>query len=148
MSYNMSGEPSNETLKAMIDDMQKRSDERHLDYKEERKEIKNMLQEINGSLKKLSDDHVNTEKNLALLLEWSVEAKKAIESNSAGVSALQKRDYMVMGGVAVVMAIGGFFLTLFIRDLKHSILEESSKQTYDTVNLVFDERVEKTLKTK
>lgn len=144
----MSGEPSNETLKAMIDDMQKRSDERHLDYKEERKEIKNMLQEINGSLKKLSDDHVNTEKNLALLLEWSVEAKKAIESNSAGVSALQKRDYMVMGGVAVVMAIGGFFITLFIRDLKHSILEESSKQTYDTVNLVFDERVEKTLKTK
>ncbi len=144
----MSGEPSNETLKAMIDDMQKRSDERHLDYKEERKEIKNMLQEINVSLKKLSDDHANTEKNLALLLDWSVEAKKAIESNSSSVSALQKRDYMVMGGVAVVMAIGGFFFTLFIKDLKNSILEESDKRTYNTVNLVFDERVDKVLKAK
>ena len=142
----MPGEPSNETLKSMIDDMQKRSDERHLDYKEERNEIKKMLQEINTSLKKLSEDHVTTEKNLALLLDWSVEAKKAIESNSASVSALQKRDYMVMGGVAVVMAIGGLLITLFVRDLKNSILKESNVQTYDTVNRVFDERVEKVLK--
>lgn len=67
----MSGEPSNETLKSMIDDMQKRSDDRHLDYKEERKEIKNMLEEINKSLKKLSEDHTNTEKNLEALFLWS-----------------------------------------------------------------------------
>lgn len=130
----------------MIDDMQKRSDERHADYKEERNEIKKMLQEINTSLKKLSEDHANTEKNLTLLLEWSTEAKKAIESNSADVSTLQKRDYMVMGGVAVILACGVWVLSLWEKNLRKDILEENGKQSYEVFNRVYDERVQKTIK--
>lgn len=144
----MSGEPSNETLKSMIDDMQKRSDERHLDYKEERNEIKKMLQEINTSIKKLSDGHAETRQDLALLLEWSAEAKKAIESNSTNIAFLNKKLYIGVGIITVVIACGAWVLTLWEKNLRNDILKENGKQTYETVNQVFDERVEKVLKAK
>lgn len=144
----MSGEPSNETLKSMIDDMQKRSDERHLDYKEERNEIKKMLQEINTSLKKLSEEHAETKQNLALLLEWSGDAKKAIESNSSSISFLNKKLYIGIGVITVVIACGAWVLNLWERNLRRDSLEENGKQTYEIVNQVLDERVEKVIKAK
>jgi len=145
-SYSMSGEPSNETLKSMIDDIRRDSETRHADYKEERKEIKIMLQEINVSLKKLSEDHASTKENLASLLTWSVEAKKAIESNSSNIGQLQRKQWIVIGGAAVVLACGVWVLTLWEKNLRRDILEENGKQTYEVFNKVYDERVDKTLK--
>lgn len=124
----MSGEPSNETLKSMIDDIRKASDERHGDYKEERKQTERMLKDISDTVNKIKDNHAETEKNLALLLDWSVEAKKVIESNSTSIGQLQKRDYMVMGAFFVLSAIGVTFVTLFIKDIVREVVAEEKEE--------------------
>jgi hypothetical protein len=125
----MSGEPSNETLKSMIDDIRKASDERHGDYKEERKQTERMLKDISDTVNKIKDNHAETEKNLALLLDWSVEAKKVIESNSKSIGQLQKKDYMVMGAAFVLSAIGVTFVTLFIKDIVRQTVKEETQRT-------------------
>jgi heme exporter protein D len=135
----MNGEPSNETLKSMIDDIRKASDERHSDYKEERKQTERMLKEISDTVNKIKDNHVETEKNLALLLDWSVEAKKVIESNSTSIGQLQKRDYMVMGAFFVLSAIGVTFVTLFIKDIVREVVTEEKQKIPNEVVRILEE---------
>lgn len=120
-------------------DMAKKSDERHNEYKEERKETKLMLQEINNSLKTIKDQHSETEKNIALLMEWSAEAKKVIEANSASIGQLQKRDYMVMGAFFVLSAIGVTFVTLYVKDIVRKVIqEEKEKIPQEVVRILED----------
>lgn len=46
----MSGEPSNETLKSMIDDMQRLSNDRHADYKERDERFMKLFEKIDTKL--------------------------------------------------------------------------------------------------
>lgn len=122
----MPGEPSNQTLKSMIDDMQRTSNERHADYKEERKNVTQMLEKIEAKIDKMVDKHDEMEKIVLSLASWSVEAKKVIEANSQHIGSLQKRDYMVMGGVAVLMTVGSVLATLFIKDIVQTEIEKNN----------------------
>lgn len=134
-------EDFNKRTDEKFNDREKKNDERHEVYKEERKEIKAMLQEINVSLKKLSDDHADTDKNVTSLFDWSVTAKKVIESNSENIADMKKKMFLFIGGASVILAIGVWVLTLWEKNLRQDILKENGDKTYEVVQKVLDERV-------
>lgn len=148
-------EPSNQTLKVMIESLEKKGDARHEDYKDRHGKIETKLDNI-------LDQTTKTNGRVTKLEDTTTSITKIIETHNSelfgkeGVVDLKKKaawaitlTKFVWPGIFI---LASWALTYYMKDFKRDILESqeahraqtvtlTEKQIKDVVDKVFDERI-------
>lgn len=113
-------EPTNRELKIILDNHQKRSDEKHSDLMDKFKEMSDTLKTMAIQSTKITK-----------LEDWSSDTQKIVESLVTTSDDYKTNKTRVYTIISIMLLVGGTILTLAITNLKNFIITEIKSQFSD-----------------
>lgn len=127
----MSGEPSNETLKSMIDDLKEKSNERHAEYREIQTKMDKKLDIILEQTTKTNGRVTKLEDTFASMTKIIERHDKALFDEEGVVKSKDRVMWTIKLGkiiLPLIILILSSLYAYWFRELKRSIEERPTKE--------------------